>query len=300
MSEDTAKNLPAVQASRYVANVKAAEKMENKKYVDEFKAGELMIPWLTIVQTSSGFMKPNKPSYLAEARQGDIIDTLSRRLRATQSIIIVKYDGIHYTTWEPGGGKFVKAWYNDPTAYNAASWRVDKKTEEEIQFGTKLDGDGNEIKPAATYYILVVDFETGAAEPMTMAWGSTQIGKSKRINSLARADLVNAAGVPYTPPIFARVFDLGTKGENNATNAWSGWTFDVGGLVLDVAKFGEGWYAKAEAFREQIEKGNVRPMPPVEAGDDAAPQPGEDRAEGDAQPQARGAKAKTLSDDIPY
>lgn len=255
---DNTESLPATQAPRGVVPAALMSKMSKAKHVDTFKAGELMIPWLRIVQTSSGYMKKNKAEYIKGAEEGDIIDTLTLRLRATQPVILVKFE-THYTTWAPGGGKLVKQWFADSSGYDAATFPDGKN------FGAKIDADGNEIASTPTYYILAVDFETGAADPMTMAWGSTQAKKTRRLNALARADLLDPeSGLPFTPPIYARIFDLGTVGEQGNDKAWAGWTFNVGDLVLSVPKFGEMWYAKAEAFRDEIEKGNVRPIPPVE------------------------------------
>lgn len=272
----------------------AMEKMQKAKHVDTFKAGELMIPWFQIVQTSSGFMKKNNAAYIKDAAEGDLIDTVSRRLRSTQQIILLKFE-THYTTWKPKGGPLVKQWFADPTGYNAASFPEGR------DFGAKIDGDGNEVRPSPMYYILMVDQKTGRADPATMSFASTQAKKTRRINTLAREDLTGADGMPFTPPIYARLFDVTTvietgKGDQ-ADKSWGGWQVEVGDLVLSVPKYGEMWYAKAEAFREQIELGNVRPQPPAEAErelDDDADDRGS-RREG-----PKGAGGQKLDDDIPF
>lgn len=272
----------------------AMERMAKAKHVDTFKAGELMIPWFQIVQTSSSYMKRNKPEYLKDAAEGDLIDTVSRRLRSTQQIILLKFE-THYTTWKPNGGPLVRQWFADPTGYNAASFPEGK------DYGKKIDGDGNEVRPSPMYYILMVDAKTGRADPATMSFASTQAKKTRRINTLAKEDLTGGDGMPFTPPLYARTFDVTTVMENgkgdNADKSFGGWNLEVGDLVLSVPKYGEMWYAKAEAFREQIELGNVRPQPPQEAErdlneDDQERAPRRERSASDA--------ARTLDDDVTF
>lgn len=241
----------------------AMAKMQAAKPTDDFKGGDLMIPWLRLVQTSSGYMKRNDEEFLPEAREGDIIDTLSKRLRATAQVILCKYE-THYTEWAPGGGKLIKQWFTDPSGYDAAG----------SDWGIRKTADGNEISPNATYFVLLLDPDTGAADPMIWSLGGTQVKKAKRINSLARMDLIGADGLPFIPPIYARIFDLSSRGESGNDKSWAGWVAEPGGLVLGNAKFGAIWWAKAEAFREQIEKGNVRPqavMERAEASEDDEP-----------------------------
>lgn len=259
MVNDT-NQVPAVQPQGgSVVPAAALAKLSQSKFKDTFAAKDLMLPWFGIVQSTSDVMKANKPSYNREAREGDLIDTLTQRLRATQTVILVKYE-VHYTTWKPKGGPLVKQWFTDRSAYDAASFQDGR------DFGDKIDADGNVVRETPTYYILMVDTNTGSADVATMAWGSTQAKKTRRLNTLARADLQGPDGLPFTPPLYARLFDLSTRGEQNSEGkAYSGWVFSVGDVVLAHPKFGEMWHAKAEAFREQIELGNVRPAPPQDA-----------------------------------
>jgi hypothetical protein len=238
----------------------AAMKAVKAKFVDEFKEGELLVPWLRIVQGTSSFRKKNMPEYVEGAEEGDIIDTVSRRLRATQEVVFVKYEK-HYTTWKPGGGKIVKQWFADPSGYEAATYPdPDKK------YGNKIDADGNEIAETPTYYILAVDSKTGACTPMTMAWGSTQAKKTRRLNALATADLADPETGEVEPRImFATVFDIGTVHETGNDKSWYGWTFNPGPLTWDIPKYGLAWFGRAAKFRKDIEDGLVRPQPPVEA-----------------------------------
>lgn len=290
--------VPATQATGVSTLSKSAlAKMAGSKYKDNFSAKELMLPWFGIVQGSSDVMKANKPTYNRDAREGDLIDSLTQRLRATQTVILVKYE-VHYTTWAPKGGKLIKQWYQDRSAYDAASFKDGR------DFGDKVDAEGNDVRETPIYYILMVDTVTGAADVATMSWGSTQAKKTRRLNTLARADIPDPDGLPFTPPLYARLFDLSTRGEQNSEGkAFAGWTFTVGGLVLEHPKFGEMWWAKAEAFREQIELGNVRPQPPQDAPEvDDTGRAERARSVSDAEVIDGGVRSGgvNLGDDVPF
>lgn len=298
MSDENETNKPAVpaivQPGGAMLPAAALAKMAQAKFADNFGAGELLLPWLSRVQGTSDFVKKNKDRYIPDARPGDITDTLTLKLRKVQTVILVKFE-THYATFKPGGGKLVKQWFTDRSAYDAAAFPPGK------DFGKKIDADGNEVTETPMYYALMVDPEVGTSEPCCINFGSTQAKKTRRINTLARADIIvpdqNGNPIPVTPPIYARLFDLTTIDEANDQNAWIGWKADVADLVL-AHKFGEVWYAKAEAFREQIEKGNVRPMAPEGSDEEGAGS--YDRAAAAKDIGSGRAEAQKLDDDIPF
>lgn len=275
----------------------SASKMRAAKPTDDFAAKDLMIPWLNMVQSSSGYVKKGKATYNPEAREGDIVDNLTHKLRAYQAIILVKYE-THYTTFKPNGGALVKNWFTDTTGYDAANYPQGK------DYGDKLDAEGNDVKQIPMYYILMVDLKTGAADPAMMAWGSTQAKKVRAVNSLARADLIDPTdGMPFVPPIYARIFGVTTRietGGEGGDKSWSGWVAVPEGVVLDNEKFGDMWFAKAQAFREQIEKGNVRPMPPENDAASTSDRDDEPRGPAIEGEVITGGSGAALADDVPF
>lgn len=295
MTEEV-KTAVATTASGGALATSALARMAKAKHVDEFKSNELLIPWLKRVSGTSSVLKRNKPEYIEGAKIGDIVDTLTMKLRSSQTVILVKYE-THYTTFAPGGGKVLKQWFTDRSAYDAASFPPGKS------IGKKIDAEGNEVVESPMYYILACDMQTGAALPMCMSWGSTQAKKTKRLNALAKADMFvptemengEIVEMPFSPPLYARLFDIRTVDEANAEHSWVGWAFDVGPAVLATPKWGEMWYAKAEAFRDQIEKGAVRPMDDEHEQDDAS-------SEGGSRPQRQHSQpARAVNDEeIPF
>jgi hypothetical protein len=312
--KDTSANVPAVQSAPNALVVGGLADDDHDylmgQKTDDFGAGDMVVPWLTLVQGTSGYVKRNDPNYNPEAREGDITDNLTKRLRASQSVILCRYE-VHYTTWRPNGGKIVAQHYQDPTAYNAAKFPINKKTGKPNNFGKKIDADGNEVKPTAVYYVLAVDRKTGVFTPMVWGLGSTQFSKSKKINSLAREMMMSPKG-PYIPPIYARIFDLTTCGEQGEVDGqmkyWSGWVANPGEAVLArdaegnyVNPYGKMWLTAAVEFRDAVMKGQVRPALPEETAE-ATPSDDDDR--GDERDHQGGRYAQKVpavaDDDIPF
>lgn len=270
--------VPAVQSGGALAlPASALEKLQKAKPTDDFGNGDFLVPYLSIVQGISGYVKKSHENYVEDARVGDIIDNVSKRPRDVTHVILCKFE-THYTEWKANSGILVKQWFTDSSKYDACG----------DEFGKRLTPEGGEISPSKVYYVLEVNLENGKATPMVWALGGMQAKKARRINSLARMEIETANG-PILPPIYARIFELTTRDEDwGDGNSGPGWKAEPAGLVLANEKYGERWWAAAEAFREQIEKGNVRPQPPVET---------ESREDADGAAPATG---KKLDDDIPF
>jgi hypothetical protein len=306
MTNDKTENLPATQADREVAPVLDDEMMkmlQEAGSTNDFTAGDLVVPWLSLVQTTGGYMKRNNANYDPNAKEGDITDNLTRRLRSHQAIILCRFE-THYTTWGPDGGKLVKQWYQDASGYNAAKFPINKKTGKPMTFGKKVDADGNIVQPVNVYYILAVDLESGVFTPMTLGLASTQFSKAKKVNSLAREMMV-VNGKPFIPPIYARIFDVTScfeQGGESGDKSWAGWVFNPGASVL-THQYGKLWFAAAKQFREEVLAGRVRPQAPEEAGE-AAPAPREEDDGGDAETYEgglrQGGSKPAAGDDIPF
>lgn len=290
-------NLPTQAQQTAVATMDAndiASFLAQQDKTDDFTAGDKVVPWLVLVQSSGDFMKRGKPNYNPEAREGDITDNLTRKLRSHQTVILCKFE-VHYSTWKPKGGKLVKQWFQDASGWNAA------KYPEGRTFGDKIDADGNEVRQSNVYYILAVDLETGVFTPMVWSLASTQFGKAKKINSLATEMMFNPAnGMPFVPPIYARFFDLTSgieHGGPDGDKSWAGWLYEVGDAVL-THKFGRMWTEAALQFRKEIAAGRVRPDV-VNSDDRDATDEDAGFARNERREQARSTPAAD-GDDIPF
>jgi hypothetical protein len=292
-------NLPATQSGREVAPALSADDLaflQQQEATNDFTAQDLVVPWLSLVQTSGGYMKRNNANYNPDAKEGDITDNLTRRLRSHQAIILCRFE-THYTTWKPGGGKLIKQWFQDATGYNAASFPPGKT------YGKKIDAEGNEIQPSNVYYILAVDLETGIFTPMTLGLSSTQFGKAKKVNSLAREMMIGANGVPFIPPLYARIFDVTSNietGGEGGDKSWAGWVFNPGASVLSHPKYGKMWTQAAIQFRKEVMEGRVRPAAPEESGAVATTDPDQDDEPAWQGDPTQGGASQRLNDDIPF
>ena len=219
--------------------------MAGEAPTSDFKAGDTLVPYLQIVQSTSAYVKRADASFIPEAREGDIIDTLTLKLRAEAFVIPVKFDTT-YTEWKPNQGGIVKQWGTDSSGYDRA--RGD--------YGAKTTEAGTEIVPYATYYCLLLDDE-GGSQPVVLSLKGMEFKKSRRWNGLLSTEMRGPNGQPFIPPYYARVFVLTTVPESNDQGSWSGWKIEPETFTLGLPN-GKYLFEKAKAFRESIVSGAVR------------------------------------------
>jgi hypothetical protein len=243
--------------------------MAGEAPTSDFKSGDTIVPYLQIVQSTSAYVKRADAAFIAEAREGDIIDTLSLKLRSEALVIPVKFDTT-YTEWKPNQGGIVKQWGSDRSGYDAAVG----------EYGAKTTAAGTEIVPYATYWCLLLG-EDGSSQPVLLSLKGTEYKKSRRWNGLLSTEMRGPDRKPFIPPYYARVFKLTTVPESNDQGSWSGWRVEPHGLTLALP---EGLYLfeKAKAFRESIVAGTAR------------------AAQNHDEPQARTAAATDPGQDIPF
>jgi hypothetical protein len=222
--------------------------MQGASHETDFKKEDLATPYLQIVQSTSGYMKRNDPAFIPDAKEGDIIDTLTLKLRQRAAFVPVKFE-VHYTEWKPNRGPMVKQWGSDASGYEQA----------EGTYGTRKTADGNDIVPAGTYYGLLAEEDGSSSLPVVLSLTGTQAKKSRKLNAL-----INALEIPGVddPPMFSRVFALTSVGESNDQGSWSGWKIEPGPMVL-VCPGGRTIFHKAKKLREQVDAGEVRTAAPT-------------------------------------
>lgn len=272
---------------------------------DHFEAGDRLVPWLKIVQGTSAVKKRTNDAYVEGAEIGMIYDTLTREMHDDVLLSIVKFDGQHYTEFEPNGGKLVKQWFKDRSRYEASEWK-----DPEVQVGKKVTPDGNDIAPASLFYVLVLNSETGEATPMIWSLGGINQKQAKRINSLAMQPLL-IEGTAKKPPMYARTFKVTTKVKpvGQADTEVGFWNVEPAGLITDHPAFGLGWKELAKLVRAEADAGRLQPAEPIDAesagaSDDQAA--ADDAREYEREQQAnktrrRGGKVTDVADEhIPF
>ena len=222
--------------------------MAGEAPTSDFRAGDTLVPYLQIVQSTSAYVKRADASFIPEAREGDILDTLSLKLRPFAHVIPVKFENT-YTEWKPNQGGIVRQWGTDRSGFDQAVG----------DYGPKKTEAGTEIVEYATYYCLLLD-EDGGSQPVVVSLKGTEYKKSRRWNGLLSTEMRGPDGKPFIPPMFARVFKLTTVPESNDQGAWSGWRIELDGLTL-AQPDGRYLFEKAKAFRESIVAGTTRAAP---------------------------------------
>jgi hypothetical protein len=220
----------------------------------KFTVRELLIPQLKIVQTSGGYMKRSSSEFIQGALEGQLIDTLSLVLRdGPISIIVVRF-ATTYIEAMPNMGPIVKLWGTDRSGYDNAvgpdvGARVNPK-------------NGAEIRETGSYHILLLNAD-GSSLPCMMYIGSTGWKEARRLNTLLGAVELMGEDGPFTPPPYARVFQLTTVPMANEKNSWMSHKFALGPMTLEM-KYGMALYTKCRDFEVSIDKGIVKVHGPVE------------------------------------
>jgi len=257
-------NIAPSNSNPMTLSPEALARMRGAAPTDDFKPDDKLIPFLQIVQATSGFVQRNDPEFVEDARPGDILDTLNKRPRQHVAFVPVKYEKV-YSEWKPNRGALVKFWGTDASKYDASG----------TDYATRKTAEGNDIVPAANYYGLTVN-EDGSTQRVVVRMTGTQFKKSRRLNSLiGMLRLPAGDGTTFEPPMYARVYAMASVPESNDQGAWHGWKIEPGGLLLEIAG-GSVIFDEAEKLRRELDAGTARAAPiaetsPAARGDDQIP-----------------------------
>lgn len=217
------------------------------------------IPFLQILQKGSPQCDDDDPNYNEDAKPGMLIDTVAEEIidleQEVVEIIPVSYART-FTEWalrEAGGG--FKGEYDVPTGLEMLKTTVrDEKNRDVLP-------NGNQIVDTRKHYIIAIRGD-GLMMPMLITMASTQLKKSKRLNS--DCDLqMRAHGLKAT---FQLKYKLGTVGESNDKGSWKGWKIERAGFVEDQDQFDA-----ALAFFKSIQAGEVKEATDSLGGSEEAP-----------------------------
>ena len=274
-----------------------------KSGTEAFSMKQVIVPYLSIVQGVSGYVKRGHAGFVDAARVGDIIDTLTLRPVQEALVIPCKYED-HYTEWEvkierdPRGGekrsrgRLVKQWFTDRSKYDASA----KRGRDDGDGFPRITSEGNDINMTPTYYCLL--YNNGAVRPVVLPLGSTQAKKSRRWNGLIDAVEFQGPDGPMTAPIYAVVYKLTTVTEGEGDKTYPGWKIEPHGFTLQQPNGRTAW-TRAQGVRKAVEDGEMRMAAPTrDISDEASATTSEDRRSQpnhDDAPPPRGG-----DDDIPF
>jgi len=218
-------------------NLPAVLSFESDTALDDtrFDQDDLKLPFLYIIQSSSPQLKDTDPKYIPDAKQGEILNTVTNTRYSRKdgvTVIPVKYERL-FVEWRD---KIPVATYSDSVYHDTirtvrsadAQGRLHNIITEDSQQGTP----GNEIVETRQFICLVVDKATGDTTPAVLPMSSTQIKYAKiwttRLSALRETF---PSGVRKQPAIFQTVWRLTTVSEQNEKGTWFSWNINYEGPI---------------------------------------------------------------------
>lgn len=232
----------------------------------DFGQGDLSVPFIRIVQALSPILQPADPSFNRDARQGQIIETVSQTLiDGDRGILIVPvFYARSYTEWAPNRGGLIKDHGSDPTI-------MTKSTRVETPDGKvkMVTPDGNDLAEAALYYVLFNKSETGFWDQAILTLAGTQWKAARNWNSsMARLRLFNSKGTQIQNPLpFAGCYRFTTVTQKKDNYNFFGWKIELHKPTFELPRGAE-LVKSAMAFRELASKGQVKGNDVARSGDE--------------------------------
>lgn len=212
--------------------------------LEEADRDSFAIPFLAILQKMSPQVDSDSGEFIQGAKAGMFLDTVANEVMDPETeklTIIPVFYRRAFIEWKPrdSGGGFV--------AEHSVADAADLKWDRDDQ-GRDILPNGNQIVDTRYHYVIVVR-EDGRLQPMVMTMSSTQVKKSKRLNS--DMDLqIRSQGLKAT---FQLKYTIHTVSESNEHGTWRGWEIKRDGLVDDQEHLDA-----AISFYKAIKSGEVK------------------------------------------
>jgi hypothetical protein len=211
----------------------------------------MAIPFLAILQSGSPQCKRSEGAYIEGAAEGMLLNTVTGKVTDTSKrpllVVPCAYTRafVEWRLRENGGG-FVKEHKPDPGLLTDTI--RDEKNRDILP-------SGNQINDTRTFYVLELD-DDGIPSPAVLTMTSTQIKKAKQwMMQQNLLKLKGAAGVSYTPPMFASKWSVTTVPESNEKGSWMGWKFEHAGYLDGPS---DPVYLAARDFHKSVVSGSTR------------------------------------------
>lgn len=251
--EDGAQALAPVKYSEGQLAVGMEEYMAGQS---DFGQSDISIPFLRIIQGLSPWIQPADPKYDENAKQGQIVETVTPRFFKGDKgiyVIPVMYQR-SYTEWKPNRGGLV--------ADHGSSGDIlqNCKRVEDSDGKTKIiTPAGNEISEAALYYVMWSESPTGPWEQALLTMSGTQWRKARDWNTnMGRVRLTRADGTVVKNPLpFACVYHMTTVSEKKDNYNFFGWKIAQHGFTLALPD-GLSIVQEAVDFRALAQEGRVK------------------------------------------
>ena len=223
---------------------------------EEITTDDLAIPFLRVLQKRSPQLSKREAEYIEGATDGDIINTVTEQLWACSDekdpakVTIIPVDfKFKVMEWWPRNSKLgsglVKSYTRDEELP-----AHERKENAEGKLKT-ITEKGTELIDTAEHYVLIVHPD-GKMEQALIAMSSTQLGASRKWNSLIKQKMLSTANGPVPAPSFSHMYSLGTAYKSNDDGEWAVFTVADAGRVEDIDL-----YRAAKAFNSSVSTGQV-------------------------------------------
>ena len=224
---------------------------------EEVTSSDIQIPFIRIIQALSPQLKKTDPSFIEDASQGDIFNTVTKKVWSGDEgvLVIPAYFQQKFLEFIPRnqGGGFVGEL--DPKSEEVSKAVRDQDS------GLELLENGNELVRTAQHYVKVVH-EDGTLESAIVDMKKTQLKKSRQWNSIMLMQRHNGSSLPS----FANVYRLKSVEDGNDKGSWHSWAVNHERQVESLDS-----YKDAKSLHTSIKSGELRPALPVDANSDEVP-----------------------------
>lgn len=233
---------------------------------DDIGRDDVAIPFLIILQSNSPQLEPGNAQYIEGARQGEILQTVTKERRQSLLVVVADYKR-SFIEWVPrvkGGGFRGETGKESETLFNA---RLNRET------GKARLENGNDLSDTRSFFVLTSDQTeegTPAIAPAMVSMASTQVKVAKGWMNLL-LNYVPPGQKPGKFPPWAAIYKLSTVINKNEKGTWHGWRVERVGFNR-IPELRDA----AAAFHQQIRAGVVkvdRSAMEQEQTDGAEPQP---------------------------
>ena len=215
---------------------------------------DITIPRLAIVQSGSPQRKKKDEKYIEGAEEGHIFNTVSNQLYGSDGIIVIpcgyKKSYVEWVPRESGGGLVA---IHDMKPEGTV---VDPKTR-------KAFLGENQIVDTAEHFVLIKKDESW--EPAVLTMTSSNLGVSRKWNTLLKMKKINIKGKMIDPPSFLYMFKLSTINAENDLGSWFKYKIEEKGQVASKDVF-----STAEALSDSVSEGKVKASEPVDTDTSSA------------------------------
>tara|TARA_R100001230_G_C5683394_1_gene191230 strand:+ start:1774 stop:2556 length:783 start_codon:yes stop_codon:yes gene_type:complete len=214
----------------------------------DYETSELQIPFIRLIQAMSPQIKKSDPSFIVDASQGDIFNTVTGQFwDGEEGITVVPcYQETKYLKFKPretGGGFLGELSKSDPDIAKA-----------ERTGAKEILPDGNELVKSDQHYCLILD-DSGLPGFGIVDMKSSSLRVSKLWKTLIKMLTIQhpKTGEIISPPLFGTQWKLSAFEDSNDQGTWFNWKVDNAGIVED-----EELLQAAINFRKSIMSGEVK------------------------------------------